>query len=328
MTDDRLLHRVTACIYLLFALALTVLAVQNFRYGLYDLVYSASILGFLFAGAAAYAQFAPDAKYFQKAGLGLLLATLSLILWDALWHHPQALVWLFPLALLSFLLLPMKQALIFNWTAVSAMTLLMFLHTNLASALSHGAVYLVICGVAIAFAQIHQRSSRSLVELEIRDPLTGAYNMRHLEDTLAKEICRADRTGRPLSLIALEIDYLAQMMELHGTSRVNTLIRQLAETLRGMIRAGDSQYGDEHRRFYLLLPCTPSEGLLVIAERIRRTIEESSWPEMDSITVSLGCTSYLTGVRTCDSERLLNDTRIALQEAQKNGHNRVCHHGG
>lgn len=327
MTDDRLQHRVTACIHLLFAITLAFLAAQNFRYGLYDLVYSASILAFLFTGAAAFSYFAPELKYFPQASLALLVTTLALILWDALWHHPEALIWLFPLALLSFLLLPMNQALMFNATAISGMILLLFLHTSLASALSHGAVYLIIGSVAIAFAQIQQRSSRTLVELEIRDPLTGAYNMRQLEDTLAKEICRSDRTGRPLSLIALEIDYLAQMLELHGTARVNTLIRQLAETLRGMIRAGDSQYSDEHRRFYLLLPCTPSEGLLVIAERIRRTIEDNTWPEMDSITVSIGCTSYMTGVRTCDSERLLNDARIALQEAQKNGHNRVCHHG-
>lgn len=327
MTDDQLHHRVSAGIYALFACALAFLAIQNFRYGLYDLVYSASILSCLFAAAAAYSHFAFDPKYFHKLGFGLLLITLATVLWDAIWHHDEVLIWLFPLALISFLLLPMKQALTFNWVSVSALALLVLYHGGIATALSYGAVYLAICGVAMAFAQIHQRSSRSLVELAIRDPLTRAYNMRHLEDTLAKEICRADRTGRPLSLIALELDYLPQMMELHGTARVNTLIQQLAETLRGMIRAGDSQYSNDSRTFFLLLPCTPSEGLLVIAERIRRTIEDSSWPEMDSITISLGCSFYLSGARTCDSQQLLSDARIALQEAQKNGHNRVCHHG-
>jgi PleD family two-component response regulator len=64
----------------------------------------------------------------------------------------------------------------------------------------------------------------------------------------------------------------------------------------------------------------------VIAERIRRTIEETNWPVVDAITVSLGCTSYVPNKEDVSANKLIDDANIALIEAQKNGHNRVCHH--
>jgi diguanylate cyclase (GGDEF)-like protein len=326
MTNDPLFNRTSSALYLLCAALLVVLAVQNYRHGLYPLVYSASLLALFFACMAAYLRYAPELKHAVPLNRTLLGLTLLTILWDASIHYVTALYWIYPLALLSFIALPMHQAIRCNALTLALTAPIALWREGVVYALNFATIHLFLCSVAIVFAQIHQRSSRKLVELEIRDPLTGAYNMRHLEDTLAKEICRADRTGRPLSLIALEIDYLQQIIELHGNSQVNTLFQQLSESLRATIRAGDSQYCNDEHTFYLMLPCTPSEGLLVIAERIRRTIEESAWPVVDSITVSVGCTSYKSGERTSSGERMINEAQLAMREAQKNGHNRVCHH--
>lgn len=136
--------------------------------------------------------------------------------------------------------------------------------------------------------------------------------------------------GKPLSLIAIEIDYFPQITDTHGATHAQALTIRFAETLRAMIRAGDSDYYDGKHLSYLLLPCTPSEGVLVISERIRRTIEESSWPIIDAITVSLGCTTYEPSDKDNNQEtsamKLINDTQIGLLESQKNGHNRVSIH--
>mgnify|MGYP000477649118 FL=1 len=184
--------------------------------------------------------------------------------------------------------------------------------------------------LATTYSKLHQKRNRTLVELEIHDPLTHAYNLRHLEDTLKKEVCRADRTGKSLSLVCLEIDYFPQLENMHSTPTIHGLLLSFSETLKAMIRAGDSDYFDGKQTAYLLLPCTPSEGVLVIAERIRRTIEESKWPTVDSISVSLGCTSYCAKEREADQDvtasKLIAEANIALVEAQKNGHNRVCFH--
>jgi len=339
MTDLQLHTRVIATLYLFGALIMLLLGIQNYRYGMFELVYSACLLMTLFLGVSAYARFAPEALHLQKVCYWSLVAALLLIASDSLAYIDMVKHWLYPLSLFSFIALSHRQATLLSSTAAAFLSLVLLWQQGAAPALAFAMVFALLISLASTYAKLHQRRSRSLVELEIHDPLTGAYNYRHLEDTLGKELCRADRTGKPLSLIALEIDYFPQVLDLHGTVNTNDLIFQFSETLRAMIRAGDSEYFDSNHTFYLVLPCTPSEGVVVIAERIRRTIEESQWPVVDSITVSLGCTSYLVGKKKALSKgqrigkeerttnSFINDANIALIEAQKNGHNRVCHHG-
>ena len=128
------------------------------------------------------------------------------ILWESTTAASYTRYWIYPLALLSFVILRHAHAMIANGIVLAFMAILIWDQLNLLQSLAFMASFALLIALASTFAQLHQRRSRTLVELEIRDPLTGAYNYRHLEDTLAKEVCRADRTGKPISLIALEID--------------------------------------------------------------------------------------------------------------------------
>ncbi len=325
-TDQQLMASMSAALFLLTGIIMLALAIQTYRYGLFELCYSTSLMSGLFLGAAGYAQFAPAAKYLRSMNQIILGISVLLILLESRESAEYTRYAVFPLALLSFVTLRHAQAMIANGIVMLLLGLMIWQQHSLLQALGFLSSFALLVALASTFAQLHQKRSRTLVELEIRDPLTGAYNFRHLEDTLGKEVCRADRTGKALSLIALEIDYFPQIIDLHGAVTTQALTKQFSDTLSAMIRAGDSQYCDANHCFYLLLPCTPPEGVVVIAERIRRTIEEQSWPVVDSITVSLGCTAYKPGQQTRDVNGLINDANIALIEAQKNGHNRVCHH--
>lgn len=327
MTDDQLHSRVIATLYLLSAAIMLLLSIQNYRYGIYDLVYSGSLLTLFFLGASAFARFAAQTELLGKVSLYLLTLVSLIIIYDAMSEAPEVKHWAYPVGLLSFTCLSHRYSMLLNGVLGTCLALLLWQQAGFSDALIFAATFTLLVSIASTYAQLHQRSSRSLVELEIKDAATGAYNYRHLEDTLKKELCRADRTGRPLSLIALEVDYFPQLLDLHGINAANNLNNQLSDTLKAMIRAGDSAYFDGESTFYLMLPCTPSEGVLVIAERIRRTIEENSWQLVDSITVSLGCTSYQTDSNETTHNRMINDANVALVEAQKNGHNRVNHHG-
>lgn len=330
LSEAQLQTRLTATLFLLGAVTMVVLGIQNFRYGLYELVYVATLLSVVYFSTSLYAQFAPEAKYLKEACLVAGLITLVSIFTNANSYPEELKHWLFPIGLLCYLSMPYNQASIFNAVIGIAYSMILLISSGLSSALEFATSFALFVGLTSTYAQLHQKRSRTLVELEIHDPLTKAYNYRHLNDTLKKEMCRADRTGRPISLITLEIDYLPQIQDMHGQLHTNDLIRRLAETLKAMIRAGDSDYFDGQQTSFLLLPCTPSEGVLVIAERIRRTIEESSWPVVDSITVSLGCTTYIpddcSENREGEARRLIEHAQVGLVEAQKNGHNRVCLH--
>jgi len=340
MTEKQLQTGLIAILFLLSAITMLMLGIQNYRYGLYDLVYSASLLSVLFLGVSIYARFTPEAKYLKQVCLSVSIAALCFIIMTSFENPEEVKHWIYPLGLLSYLALSYKQASSLNLIIAATFGLILLFTSGLLSALSFTASYALFIGLASTYAQLHKKRSRTLVELEIHNTLTKSYNFRHLEDTLKKEVCRSDRTGKPLSLIALEVDYFPQLHEMHGLPQTQDLMARLAETLRAMIRAGDSDYFDGKQTAYLLLPCTPSEGLLVIAERIRRTIEESNWPVVDAITVSLGCTSYSYNHKASNDEpskenssnrdscanKLISDAQIALFEAQKNGHNRVYLH--
>lgn len=324
--DDQLQPKVVSTLYLLGAVVMLLLSVQNYRYGLYPLVYSASLIMMVLAGLGLYARFTDEETRLGNIGLWGLGICLLITASESLSHANEVKHWVYPLVLLCFVALKHQGAMILSSVSLGILSLSLLFQQDMLSTLSFASSLCLLIALASTYAKLQQQRNRTLVELEIREPLTRAYNFRYLEETLGKEICRADRTGKALSLVALEIDYFPQIIDVHGTSTSADLSRQLTESLRSMIRAGDSLYFDGEQIFYLLLPCTPSDGVVVIAERIRRAIEQSQWPVVDSITVSLGCTSYLSGAKESDANSLVNDTHIALIEAQKNGHNRVCHH--
>lgn len=325
-TEIQLQGQVIGILYLLAAIIMAVLGVQNYRYGLYELVYSASLISLIFLGIACYTKFAYQITNLERANLVALSVALCIVIWEGLSSAANVMYWVIPLGLFTYIALPMKQARILNVIALGCFAILLFLQQPLLEVLMFCTSYLLMMAFGGTFAALHQQRSRTLVELAIHEPVTGAYNIRHLEDTLNKEICRSGRTEKPLSMVALEIDYFDQVEDMHGLTAKQQLIQQVADTLQGMIRAGDSQYFDAIQRYYLLLPCTPEEGVLVIAERIRRTIEESSWPTIESITVSLGCCTYLPSKGEKTAAEVLQSAHTALAEAHRNGHNRVMLH--
>lgn len=330
LAENQLQTRLISLLFLLSAITLSILGLQNFHYGLYDLVYIAWFIASIYLGVSIYARFAPESKYLQQIACATSIIAILCFFITSFEHPNEIKHWVFPISLLAYIALSHRTASLINASILSLFTISLLFNDTLYGALIFSSAYLTFMALASTYAQLHQKRNRTLVELEIHDPLTHAYNLRHLEDTLKKEVCRADHTGKPLSLISLEIDYFPQLKNSHGTPTTQALLINFSKMLKTMIRAGDSDYFDGKQTAYLLLPCTPSEGVLVIAERIRRTIEESHWPEVDSISVSLGCTTYCSEERKEDqnssSDKLLAESQLALVEAQKNGHNRVCFH--
>lgn len=330
LAENQLQTRLISLLFLLSAITLSLLSIQNFRYGLYDLVYIAWFIASVYLGVSIYARFAPESKYLKQVTLSASLTAIVCFFILSFDYPDEVKHWILPLSLLVYIALSHRIANFLNTAILCLFSFSLLVSSGLYSALVFASAYLVFMALAITYSQLHQKRNRTLVELEIHDPLTHAYNLRHLEDTLKKEVCRADRTGKSLSLISLEIDYFPQLQNIHSTPTLQSLLISFTDTLKAMIRAGDSDYFDGKQTAYLLLPCTPSEGVLVIAERIRRTIEESKWPTVDSISVSLGCTTYYPKEREEDHDgianKLIAESHIALIEAQKNGHNRVCFH--
>ena len=186
------------------------------------------------------------------------------------------------------------------------------------------------CGVCLALTDLSEekRLRDELQVLATTDPLTELYNRRHLAESLEKECRRASRYGRPLSCLMIDIDGFKLCNDRYGHLTGDEVLRQVAALIRDSVRDTDivARYGGEE--FCVLLPETPCEGAMQLAERIRAAFAAqplSVGEQLVSITVSIGVWG------SSDSEDLEPDTVLghadaALMEAKAAGKNRVCGH--
>jgi diguanylate cyclase (GGDEF)-like protein len=123
---------------------------------------------------------------------------------------------------------------------------------------------------ALALANVRLRET--LRGQSIRDPLTGLFNRRYMEETLDREMGRAQRERRPLSLILLDIDRFKHFNDTFGHEAGDTVLASLGMLLRAMSRVGDvaCRYGGEE--FVLILPEAPLPDARRRAEEIREAI--------------------------------------------------------
>ena len=175
---------------------------------------------------------------------------------------------------------------------------------------------LVAIGSQLGLAIENARLYSEIVELTVRDVLTGLGNRRYLCDALERDLFNVERYNSSLSLLLLDIDYFKQYNDSHGHLEGDYLLTRIGGILREVVRSGDLpiRYGGEE--FVVLLPQTGSEAAAFAAERIRVAIEQKS-----PVTVSIGVAT-VDGVR-CERDALIVQADRALYRAKQSGRNRV-----
>jgi len=170
---------------------------------------------------------------------------------------------------------------------------------------------------------IHELQAQ-LREQVMRDPLTGMYNRRYLDDALPGEISRAIREQAPLALMMMDIDHFKRVNDTHGHQTGDEVLRMLAEILRNEARRSDvaCRYGGEE--FVLLLPKMNLESARARAERWRQMFAEMDVTGEGGkfrCTLSVGIAVFPDHGNS--AEDLLRNGDRALYLAKALGRNRV-----
>jgi two-component system cell cycle response regulator len=145
---------------------------------------------------------------------------------------------------------------------------------------------------AIDNVLLHQEAQR----LSITDGLTGLWNYRYLQMNLAKEIERATRFRRPLTLLVMDLDLFKRINDQYGHQRGDSVLIELAQRVKGEIREVDTlaRYGGEE--FVLLLPETKLTGARQAAQRICDVVRHRPFggegEEPITVTVSVGAAVF------------------------------------
>ncbi len=177
----------------------------------------------------------------------------------------------------------------------------------------------------IALALANLRLRETLRMQAVRDPLTGLYNRRYMEETLEREIRRAERRYTSLGVIMLDVDHFKRFNDTFGHAAGDTLLQELSSFLMGHIRGEDiaCRYGGEE--IALILPDASLEGARGRADDLRQRIKAlaiaHNGQPLGSVTVSMGVAVYPDHGHT--GEELLRAADTALYEAKAQGRDRV-----
>lgn len=173
----------------------------------------------------------------------------------------------------------------------------------------------------ISFALTNAWLYSQVKELSIRDELTGLYNRRNGDETIAREIKRASRFNRNLTLLLIDIDRFKRFNDRYGHPEGDKVLQEFASLIENSVRDVDYvvRWGGEE--FIILLPNTGLSGGLMVAEKIRRNVKEQLFPTNRHFSVSIGLAVYPDSVTNGDD--LIACADKALYKAKGSGRDRV-----
>ncbi|SFM13902.1 sensor domain-containing diguanylate cyclase [Marinobacter zhejiangensis] len=171
-----------------------------------------------------------------------------------------------------------------------------------------------------------EKLNAQLLELSATDALTGLKNRAHFDDSFQTACVRAYRFEQPLSLLLVDVDHFKQFNDTYGHTVGDDCLRMVADTIRQVVtRPQDlaARYGGEE--FVVLLPDTPEEGAIRVAEKIRTAVERMEFrisEQVIGVTVSVGVAARVPD-QAEQTKELFELADIALYQAKGQGRNRV-----
>ncbi len=162
-----------------------------------------------------------------------------------------------------------------------------------------------------------------LVNAAMTDPLTGLYNSRWLRDTGERDIARAGRDGKSLSLLLVDLDHFKAVNDSAGHAIGDIVLQRVAAQLRTAVRGADAVVRLGGEEFVVLLHDCPPEGAWVAAEAVRGAVRDVVVPDgcsLDGLTASIGISTYPEHGGTLD--QLLGAADRAMYSAKHEGRDR------
>ena len=164
-------------------------------------------------------------------------------------------------------------------------------------------------------------TNKKLIEkISQTDTLTNLNNRLRLDKKFKYEFLRTERYQSPFTIIILDIDFFKLVNDQYGHQAGDQVLIELSQILTKTVREIDTlgRWGGEE--FLILCPETSLQGAFTLAEKIRKSVEENNFTDVNRITCSLGVTHYKNGDNLND---MFNRADRALFQAKKEGRNKI-----
>ncbi len=173
---------------------------------------------------------------------------------------------------------------------------------------------------AVQQAQQAQKANEKYKRMAIHDGLTGMFNHTFIEQLIGDAINRSKRSGDPLSLLMIDVDYFKHINDSLGHNAGDEILTRLARVLNRNKRSTDylGRWGGDE--LVMLLTDTSLEGAAKLAEKLRSLVAEQAFPFGKHLTLSLGASEFHAGDTPAD---LVARADAAMYQAKRTGRNRV-----
>lgn len=173
--------------------------------------------------------------------------------------------------------------------------------------------------IALSLASLQMRET--LRDQSIRDPLTGLFNRRFMQESLEREIMRARRKQNPISVLFLDIDHFKRFNDTFGHDAGDFVLQTVADLLRGFFRGDDVSCRCGGEEFAVILPESLSSDAATRADQLRAKVKQLKLQHKDvllgTISISIGVASFPQDGAT--AEELLKTADQCLYKSKSDG---------
>ncbi|EHZ2655746.1 GGDEF domain-containing protein [Vibrio vulnificus] len=192
----------------------------------------------------------------------------------------------------------------------------------------HQLSFLALIGLILTLGftfpwMINARLITNIYQTSLRDTLTNIYNRRAMEEMIPRELSRASRLGAELSIIILDLDHFKRINDQYGHQVGDQTLSGIGQLLTSQLRKQDISFRIGGEEFLVVLPDTPIDSAVLVAEKLRQKISETRFApkQRETWTASFGVAQLIPGD---DWDALMKRADAALYLAKHKGRNRVC----
>lgn len=249
----------------------------------------------------------------------LLIPTTAAIAFSIIYQGYFGTYWCYPLLLFFYFILPRRTANIFGILLLLLISFIVFKTIGRDVTIRFFAsltLLMVMANIIVgALDSLHSR----LLEQTIKDPLTGAFNRRHMKSYLSDAVAQKKRSGISASILLFDIDYFKRINDELGHAMGDKVLIDIVGLVVRRIRHTDKLFRIGGEEFLIFLPDTNEENAVTVAEHLLTLISDAPLIKERQITVSVG-------VSELEAEESLDDwikhADLALYQAKQDGRNR------
>ena len=229
--------------------------------------------------------------------------------------------WCYPVVLFFFFVLPQRRAIVCSAALLVAATAIVYHYLTMRITVRFAVSLLLTIVMVNIIQNIIHGLQRRLLEQAITDPLTGAFNRRHMSTRLREVLASGRPPATPSALLMIDVDHFKKINDEHGHDAGDAVLKGLVSVVRSRARQTDLLFRMGGEEFVLLLPDTTETEAMTLADDIREAIAGSPLLEGHKVTVSIG----VGPADPQDSvDSWIKGTDAAMYVAKESGRNRVA----